>query len=151
MSWPGGEVSNEGVLIAEPGGAEVEDRFGVAVIVPEFLAPLDSLTDHLYPGFHRAARDRQTGAAVRRVVHAASIVLEVAVFAVENAPGVIGLGLGVRWWGQSGAGGGDLQEHFGRAALPAERDPGFAGLVDRSGGGVQVFRGVDEVQDRREG
>jgi len=151
VSWPVGEVGDESFLIAEPCGAEVEDRFGIAVVVPEFLAALDSLTHHLDPGFHRAARDWQAVAAVLRVVHSASIVLEVAVFAVEDAPGVIGIGLGVQWWGQPVAGGDDFLEYFGRAALPAECDPAFAGSVGRVSGGVEVFRGVDEVEDRREG
>ena len=67
-------VGDESFIFAEGGGFDGKDVVGSGRVVPEFLAPFDSVVHFLDQGFHQRARDRESLAAVVRVVHALAIV-----------------------------------------------------------------------------
>ena len=89
------EAFGEGFVIAQPGSPKLKHCLGVLVVVPEFLAPLDSLVELLDPGLDGTAGDRQPRAAVSGVVHPLLIVGQVGMFTAEQAPWVLRFVVGV--------------------------------------------------------
>ena len=71
-------VGGELFLFAEGCGFDCEDVVGSVGVVPEFLAPFDSIVHLFDQRFHQRARHRQPLAAVVRVVHVLAIVGQVA-------------------------------------------------------------------------
>src|SRR5689334_10358071 len=71
------QVLAQAVVVAEHGGADLENPLGPLWPVPELLRPLDPIIELLDQRFHRRAGDRQAKASITRVVHACLVVLQI--------------------------------------------------------------------------
>lgn len=153
MPWASLQVLGEGFVIAQPGGAEVEHSLGVLVLIPEFLAPFDALVELLDPGLHRTAGNRQAAAAITRVVHAHLVVGEVAMLTTEHTPRVLRFVVGLLCRRELTLPLFQFAEDLLDSTLPAQlgpRSPQLGTLADGFGGGMNMFRCVDEIEDRLE-
>lgn len=151
MPWASLEVLGEGFVIAQVSGAEVEHSLGILVVIPELFAPFDALVELLDPGLHRTAGNRQASAAITRVVHTHLVVGEVAMLTTEHTPRVLRFVVGLLGRRELTLPLFQFAEDLLDATLPAQRGPLSPQLGTRAdgfGGGMNMFRCVDEIEDR---
>lgn len=77
-AWAAGEEAGESVVVAEGGGADLQDRFGAGGMVPEHLGSLHAVVHLLHRGFHPGTRGRQALTPIGVVTHSLAIVFQVA-------------------------------------------------------------------------
>ena len=69
MARPVLQVLGQLVVAAQPSDPQPQHRFGILVIVPKLLTPLDPLIALLAPRLDRTTCDRQARATITRVIH----------------------------------------------------------------------------------
>lgn len=84
----GGEVVGEAVVVAEGGGAELEDGFGTGGVVPEHFGAFDAVVHFFHQRLHPGGRHRQALGSVLGVLHARLVVGQVAQRGLHDDAGV---------------------------------------------------------------
>ena len=147
-------MQRQGLGVAELVGTELQQGFASRG-GPEFLRAFHTLVDLLHRRFDVAGRDRQSLAAVIRVVHPRLLVGQIGQRRGHDLPGVGFAGVG-RGRAEFRPAGGQFGDHRAHPSLPDPSDPAEENrpsFLFRASGHrprVEVGQRVDEVQNRRE-